>query len=385
MKRYIGNERGGALFISLSLIAMLTLIGLMAVNTTNTEIDLSFYKVHGDKAFYVAEAGAKRAMRDIIDDPTWRVGYAGTAFAGGSYSVQLTDSTSIPALSDTVLVTSTGTSHEALATVEVMIAPEINYPFRHAMFGKDAVDIRNSMYINSYNSDSGTYLGTREDLNADVGSNGTIDVYNGATVGGDVSSSLTGGVTVVNPSDVLGTISDTAPEQTIEDTPQSEYDAAEITNDNLTGISGSYSYDSGDYSFVSSGTVTLTTGVYYFSDFILKNSAALVLAPGAEVTIYVTGKLDIRNSGGANVGGQPADLMIYAQDDFVLKNSADFYGVIYAPTAQVDLRNSGDFYGAIVANDIVAHNSAQFHYDRDLGNIRRGTVGDYQLVAWREM
>jgi len=66
------NERGSALLISLCLLAMLTLIGIMAIQNTNTEIDLAYNKTHSDKAFYIAEAGAKRAFVDINNDNDWR-------------------------------------------------------------------------------------------------------------------------------------------------------------------------------------------------------------------------------------------------------------------------------------------------------------------------
>lgn len=381
----VSNERGSALFICISIIAMLTIIGLTAVKTSQTETDLSFNKVHSDKAFYIAEAGAKRAMIEIINDPTWNAGFVDISFANGVYTVIVEDSASDSTLADSIRVTSTGAVREAFATIEITMAPEINYPFLHAMFGDDGVDIRNSMYINSYNSDSGSYLGTREDLHADVGSNGTIDVYNGALVGGNVASSLAGGVTVVDPTDVMGTITDDAPQQDLEEIPQSEYDWAAANNDNLTGISGSYTYDPADNSIISSGNMVLSSGVYYFSDFTLKNSASLTLAPGAEVTIYVTGSIEVKNSGDINAGGDPIDLQIYTQGDFVLKNSGSFYGVIYGPNSSADLRNSGDFYGAIVANDIVAHNSAQFHYDRSLSSFNLGTSNDYEVVAWTEL
>jgi Tfp pilus assembly protein PilX len=38
------NERGSALLISLCLLAMLTLIGIMALQNTNTEVDLAYNK-----------------------------------------------------------------------------------------------------------------------------------------------------------------------------------------------------------------------------------------------------------------------------------------------------------------------------------------------------
>jgi len=49
------------------------------------------------------------------------------------------------------------------------------------------------------------------------------------------------------------------------------------------------------------------------------------------------------------------------------------------------LRNSGEYYGSIAANDIIAHNSALFHYDRSLGDYHFGDTGDWDIVAWKEL
>ena len=115
------------------------------------------------------------------------------------------------------------------------------------------------------------------------------------------------------------------------------------------------------------------------------NSASMTLAPGAKVTIYITGDVEIKNSGGVNVGGIPGDLLFYSQGDIILKNSGDLYGVFYAPDGSADLRNSADFYGAIVANDMIGHNSSKFHYDRNLGKRYKRRTGDVEVIAWREL
>ena len=131
--------------------------------------------------------------------------------------------------------------------------------------------------------------------------------------------------------------------------------------------------------------MVLTSGVYFFSSIILKNNADLTLAPGAEVTIYVDGDVELKNSSSVNVGGAPADLMIYSSGDFVLKNSGDISAVFYSPDGTGDLRNSGEFFGSIITNDIVAHNSANFHYDRMLADISMGKSSDVYVVGWQEL
>lgn len=379
------NRRGSALLIALCLIMMLTLVAIVAVDNSNTDIELSMNAIASSRAFYVAEAGAKQAFVALKGDPGWRAGYNDVSFGGGVFAVAIVDSSTNAALRDTVLVRSRGEVMEGTSEVELTLAPEKIHPFKYAMFAKDLVDIRNSMTTDSYNSDSGSYAATAENLHGDVGSNGDIVVHNGAVIGGDVSTSLAGGLSVHPGASVAGDTTSTAPPIDLPDIPQSDFDAAAISNDNLTGMSGSYSYDPVSNELISSGTVTLTSGTYYFSDMTLKNSAQLLLAPGANVTIYITGDIEIKNSAAVNTTGDPGDMLILSQGDMYLKNSGDIKAAFYAPDGSADLRNSGEFYGSIVANDIIAHNSAEFHYDRQLGNIEFGGSGEMHIVGWRQL
>ena len=379
----LSNNEGSALLISLSLMLMLSLIAIAAVQKSNTDIDLAFNNIHSEKAFYIADAGAKRAYMEIVNDPTWRAGYSDIQFGGGTYTVAITDSSTNAALCDTILITATGENFNSMSTIEITVAPGIINPFKYALFADDDVDIRNSMRTDSYNSDSGSYLATHLDSLGDVGSNGTIGVKNGAYIGGDVATSLAGGATVNPGATVTGTVSNDAPEQTLEPISAGEFNDAQSSNAAPAGLIGSYSLSGDD--LISSGNLVLEGGTYYFTSIILKNSATLSIMPGEKVTIYVEGDIELKNSGGINTSGAPSDLIFYTSGDIVLKNSSDLHGVFYSPEGSADLRNSADFYGSIVANDIVAHNSANYHYDRNLGNITREGSGDIELIAWREM
>ena len=384
--KYPGNEKGSALLISLLLMGMLTLLAIIAVKSSNTDIDLAFNRLNSDKTFYIAEAGARRAIAELNIDPTWTAGYSNIEFNGGSYTVQIADSSTNAALADTIIITSTGWTINAQSAVEMAVVPRYNSPFKHALFGDDGVELKNGMSTDSYNSDSGSYAGTRDTLYGDVGSNANIVMHNGSYVGGDVvTSSDSSALDINSGATVTGDLKYDVPREALDPIPQSEYDYAELYNDNDSGISGSYSYNPSTHAFQSSGTVTLADGVYYFSSVILKNSAELIIAPGADVKIYVTGDIEIKNSGGVNVGGDPGDLMFLSQGDIVLKNSAELSATFYSPDGDGDLRNSADFYGSIVAKTIIVHNSAAFHYDRNLGNKKLSGIIGYEAVAWREI
>ncbi|PWB75380.1 hypothetical protein C3F09_02495 [candidate division GN15 bacterium] len=380
----IRNQTGSALLVVLMLVFMLSLLGIAAIDTSNVAVDLSFNRSHSDETFYIAEAGAKLAFMTIRNNPQWDTGYTHVAFGSGFYSVNVIDSSDDPALVDTIIVTSNGSNEYAKSTVRLILVPLPFHPFRTALFGDSCVDIRNSMSTDSYNSDSGSYVTTVTDDGGDVGSNGIIDIKNGAVINGDVTTSLADGA-IVNPGSIVtGTVTTDAAEQHLPAVMPEDLNVAEATSIAGTGISGDYTYNATTKTFRSDGNCTLASGVYYFTDLVLDNSASLSLEPGAEVVIYVEGDIEIKNSGGINDGGVPENLLIFSTGDLVLKNSGNLYGVFYSPEATCDLRNSGSFFGAVVARNIIGHSSASFHYDRNLGNITKGTA-DIGMIGWKEL
>ncbi|HOZ08216.1 MAG TPA: pilus assembly PilX N-terminal domain-containing protein, partial [candidate division Zixibacteria bacterium] len=84
MKAKLQTIRGSALLIALLLTGMLSLIAIMAIESSNTDIELSYSQSHLDAAFYNAEAGAKRAFVALNDNDDWRSGYADFGFGQGT-------------------------------------------------------------------------------------------------------------------------------------------------------------------------------------------------------------------------------------------------------------------------------------------------------------
>ena len=241
MQSKLASERGSALLIALLLTAMLSLIAVMAMDTSSTDMELSYNVVNGERAFYLAEAGAKRAFVTINENPGWIEGFDSVAMSDGAFAVVITDSSTVPALDDTVVVRSTGLLNEAQATIEMALVPKKNHPFLKALFGENSIDIKNSFETDSYNSDSGTYAATQQWLNGDVGSNGTISVNNGAKLGGSVSTSSPGDLDIHAGATVYGDTTSTAPEDHPAIVPQTEFDWALANNDNSAGMSGTFS------------------------------------------------------------------------------------------------------------------------------------------------
>ncbi len=381
----LANDKGTALLIALALMALLTIAAITALDRSTTDVDMSYNQLHGDQAFYIAEAGAKRACAMLASDADWRDTFTNVSFSSGIYTVTLEDSTTDSDLFDTVVVTSLAELDRAASGIEVYLVQSQVRPFLYALFGDSSVDMRNSALTDSYNSDSGGYAVTSVFDGGDIGSNGTIDIYTSSDLGGDVSTSTEGGLNIKVGSNIAGDTTSTAPSQEILPVPDELFADAEAVNDNATGISGDYSYNPVTHAFSTDGTVTLASGTYYFSSITLANSASVVVASGAEVIIYVTGDIELKQSAEINIGGDPADLQLYTQGDITLKNSGDIYATFYSPEGSADLRNSGEFYGSIIAQDILVHNDAMFHFDRRLNDLVGPMVGDFAVVAWREI
>jgi hypothetical protein len=381
----ISDSKGSALLIALALILLVAAVAMVAVDSASTDIELSYNQIHEEQAFYVAESGAIRAFALLNTDSAWRAGFDGEPFGEGTFTVILRDSTDDAALSDTVIVHSTAMVDGSRSTVEFTLVPDLVNLFKYAMFADQFIDIKNSFVTDSYNSDSGKYAATWADEGGDVGSNGTISVNLGAHIGGDVSSALGDGTDVHDGATVTGTIDDNAPEMDLPPIPDEEFAWAQSVSVAKTGLSGACTYKSSSQELDATGPFKLTSGVYYLSSLSLRNSASLQLAPGAKVTIYVTGDININNSAEINVGGDCGDLMIYSKGSLYLKNSGNIRAVFYNPYGTADMRNTGEFYGSIVAKDIIAHNSANFHYDRSLAEIQRKGRDNFDMVAWCEL
>jgi len=384
MSILINNQKGSAILIALSLIIMLTMIGMFAVNRSNTDVDLAFNKVHSDESFYIAEAGAKRAVYELKQDYRWRTGFDSVSFSGGRYSVAVLDSNIDPALYDTMIVLSDGWTSNALANIEITLWKKPFNPFLYAMFGEDTLAIKNGFNTDSYNSDSG-YAASRLDSAGSAGSNGIIQVDLGAHVGGDVLTSMTGGADVHPAATVTGTIADDVPKVEIPPVPDAEFDWAKANNAAPGGLSGSYTYDMATGALSTNGELILDDGIYYFSSIDMKTKASITVKPGAKVQIYVSDFAYFKNDGDVNPGGNPSDFLLISQGPVYLMNGGSMSATVYAPESVVDMKNSGDFFGSVVGKEVKCSNSALFHYDRALSKFKKDEWLTADVVGWREL
>src|SRR5512137_369632 len=65
MIRKFGSEGGFTTLIFLSLLLMLTLLGINAIMTSTTDIDVAGYELNSSYALYAAEAGLEKATAEL--------------------------------------------------------------------------------------------------------------------------------------------------------------------------------------------------------------------------------------------------------------------------------------------------------------------------------
>jgi len=376
------DDKGSAMMISLVILLMLGIIGIAAVQNSNTDMDIAENYQTDMKSFYVAEAGAELAYTTIRDTAAWRAGFTDYPFAGGSFTVSLVDSLTDPALDDTVLVLATGTRSGAVTRLEVKLAP--HRPFDWGAHGDDDLIGCGGTGTDSYNADSGSYAATRLLAGGNLGSNGPVEVCGTSDIYGGVATSLPGELDIDGGAIVTGDTTSIAPEIFYPPVPQADFDYAMANNIASTGISGDFNYNAGAHSLrvLPGRTAVLESGVYYFES--IDNNGNIALAPGAQVTIYINGDVKMVSGSTVNSGGKPRDLLIKAGPGNInLAAGTEIVAAIYAPESDFNLTGQAQLYGSFIMESVSDIGGSKFHYDRSLKDL--DLPGDYVKVAWREL
>jgi hypothetical protein len=137
--------------------------------------------------------------------------------------------------------------------------------------------------------------------------------------------------------------------------------------------------------------VTGTNVVLYITgSFDMTGQSELYIAPGASLSVYVGGDMNLSGNGVFNYTMDASHLLFFGlptSKNIAISGNATFTGVIYAPQANVTLNGGGnntyDVVGAIVANTATLHGHFNFHYDEALGRAR--IISKYAVASWREL
>ncbi|MEW5734153.1 MAG: pilus assembly PilX N-terminal domain-containing protein [Thermodesulfobacteriota bacterium] len=408
MKTNPGNRRakdsGMALVGAIAFLAIITLLTTTAYLIASTDLRIAGNYKFAKMAFYQADSGVQYAigkMEQGLKNGSFQLPTTNSAFtnlfsalpAGYTFSLAPVDMTG----PDSFMFRSSGDGpNGAKSTIEATFARDSEFPITYAAFGDSEVDIRANAFVYSYDA-NGIPIPSPSDSTgeADVGSNGTVYLKNGTMVDGDVALGadasgseatldgrgayiITGeeGVDVprVDP-DPLGAIGGD-----VEDKINYYADPAHSDNASIP-VPSSLTLGNHD-------TVTLTAGNYYFTDITLKMGSTLNIdASAGPVNIYLTGKMEAKNSSDINITGKPTDFTIFSNSDqdIILKHNSDFKGFIYAPYAMVELKNAADVYGAIWGDEVFIHCGGELYYDVNLAQKFMIQSDDLALTSWVEL
>jgi hypothetical protein len=369
------------MLIALAVLLMLSLLGIASIHTSSTDMNIAENYTTGVQAFYIAEAGAEYAFAVLRDTATWRTGFNDETFSDGTFRVVVWDSVTDGALEDTIVVLSTGRRREAVKIVELRLAPK--RLFRRPAFAEDNVDMCGNTRTDSYNSDSGSYAMTRFDGGGDVGSNGSVDICGTSVINGDATTSSPGDLVISGSGVVNGDTSTTAVASDIDPISDAALDYAMINSNAPSGFSGTYTYSSAtrELTVKPSDVLTLSGGVYYFTNLSIKG--VLRIQPGASVQIYTTQNVIVTTDALVNTDGRPKDLIIFSTaEQITLSGPSDIRAAIYAPSSNISLEGNVDLYGSMIGRTIADVGGSGFHYDRSLRDA--GVPGELEKVAWRE-
>jgi hypothetical protein len=388
------NQGGMVLIVCLAILLMLSLIGIVSITTSNTESEISGNEMRSNESFYLADAGLEKTLAALDDSVEWRDGYNNEHLGRGTFTVVITDSTTAPYLGDKLIARSTGKVGEVVKAIEAYLRPEYIYPFSYGAYGRDSVNFAGNAIMDSYDSDSGGYdsqvHGNHAGENGTVGSEGTINLNGQVDIYGDAGTSPGGDIVYGGGATIHGDTSTVLDPPEFPPVPQEELDYAEANNNAPGGLilDGNANYNNGTNALdvAAHGSVTFTSGIYFFSDVSVTGHGEIIIEAGADVVIYVTG---IWNSSGGTItnnNGTPSSFQMYSVGDSVLvAGGTEFYGAIYAPESHVVVTGGSEFYGSIVGATFDNGGGTNCHYDEALGrDITRG-ISRYAIQAWTQI
>ncbi len=275
--------------------------------------------------------------------------------------------------------------------------------FEHAILTKGSLVLKSDTVIDGYNSSDSFDT----DFNVDIGTQSTADsmvvLNNGVIVKGDILVGLGGDpATVIKDLGATtgdqfgGTEKDPLPQitpptlhdmmigieakgKTVTITPaeNGQYENIDLASSSDVGI---LEIDKGDVILYITGNIELG------------NSCEIIVKDGSSLTVYLDG--DIISGNGSNIGTEnptkdALTIKLYGtgegEQNFDIKAKNNWTGVIYAPTANIDLYAKGDVYGAIVADSFEFKSGGNLYYDEALRTVSLEDEGvRFVVERWYE-
>jgi len=377
---------------------------------------------HVTQALNLAEAGIEEAIWKLHHQIS---GDSGKVNIPGIGDFEYTST----ALEDTVTIEASGyapginIAGRVVRRVEVTMERDLYDVFDYALFAdKGGIEIIENVYIDSYDSRLGSYedqatsvdeaLGiSYASSSATIGTNsispGTVSLTDNASIFGDamvgpggdpsVAISITDNAKITGSKEVISSeveLPEVIPPSQI------DYDysgtSLEVKANNVVEFNnpGIYKYDS--ISVSGNGVIKINADVVFYveSDVQIEvdvsGNGVIEIATGCSATFYVGGNMKVAGNGIVNCNKDPTTLTIYGTDNcerIQFVGNADFYGVVYARRAEIDVVGNGGVYGALLGNKIYISGNGTVHYDealKDSDESFPSWARHYEVALWQE-
>ncbi|MGH8004820.1 MAG: DUF7305 domain-containing protein [Limisphaerales bacterium] len=391
------HQQGFAFIVVLGILLLVTGLAFVSFNTSDTDRKIAANNLGNAQAYYAAEAAIIRGKQELDANGGWRGPFTDDTVGNATYSLQVVDSLTVPALRDTLIFRSTGLTEGSTSRIDVTYARRTSPNWDYAAFGDSAVVTGGNAMIDSYNSDSGTYASQAtngpddrgnmfSENGGDIGSNGVIALAGNTQVHGDAGAYDT--VTTTANVDVYGTNSSSEPTTTLDPIQLGDLLYARSVSQAPADLAlqGGAFYDPITKSVSASGNGARVTfnrsGIYFFNNMTFTASSQLIIPSGVNVQIYMIGTLNAAGGTVVNNTAKPENLLIYSAGTSVsVAGSATAFAAIYAPRARITISGNGDFYGATIGRVVDVTGGGHLHYDEGLREI--SNPPKYKKVAWQ--
>jgi Tfp pilus assembly protein PilX len=262
--------------------------------------------------------------------------------------------------------------------------------FDRALWGKNSVDLRGAMLIDSYDPRLGVWSpGVNQGYNGAVGSNNLIDMGGNASVYGDIGIGPTGTI------DPGGTVTgDTV--RLSEDRTFEPINNFSVGNQNVV-------VNVKDVTTIRNGTnnnqynnITVRGDLYfepgpdethpseYYIDSLSQTGQGRIFVSGY-TRLYVKSNLVLTGQGVLNGGTDSSQLEIFysGTSAVTFEGGCTAYVELYAPDADITLRGNTDFSGSFIGNNVLASGGAQIHFSN--GSLRTPLIKrNFRIITWSQ-
>jgi hypothetical protein len=393
--------RRGAALLAISVLLLVLAIMLAAFFRMNAAAfgEQRQYR-ENERAFYVAEAGLSEGYLEVTRGNFGSIGSeaAPSGLGNAEYWVDMENLGT-----RTYSLKSTGLDSIARERLELVMREIPDGFFRYAVFGAEGVVLRPESFVDSYDSELGSYAAQYDssagyaDENGNVGSNEDITMQTNSEIHGNATPGPDGIVDLSAPNSYVS--GSTEPAKELIELPPIQVPSIpsagpwSLKKSSATLPAGDYHYSSLDLSSGASLTINGPARVVV-DNFVLRSNTTLTVDTSTgPVEIYATGNLQLEsNSNLVTNSERPRDMAFYISADDVntkptpiidFSAQSNYIGLIYAPSAEVSFSANFAVYGSVMGREVSMGANSAVHYDSSLLFDDTNGPPEFETLLWR--